>query len=685
MVCLSHSRIQLFHNCRRWYLYRYIQGLPDDGDKSFANAGKLVHSLIETWYKDKSLPRETLRAFFDAQWLDYKLDDSQVSSRKESYWGMVTYLMSLNIPLTSVEFKVSFDDFIGFIDGIDEENKIIYDWKTSTPGEWNEEEYKEQLYTYAWLVKRKLGWVPKKAKTYYLKSPGDVIEIQPSEATCTFMDMKVGMVRKEIAEEKEWKKCCDDGSKCSPFCPYRDKCFGTKIEFKLVIEKARVYVRGYMSELLKRGLKKEFSYEMKNAKHIRRHSRFDGIVRLYDDRTMSVSLGFMERLVKSLKEYCDYRKKELVYTVEDRREPLKKFGMMPIGFVNGVKLYDYQQAAVDDFMKRKVGILELATSAGKTECAIDIMRQIDATTLFLCDRKELLHQTKTRIEKALGIPVGIIGDAEKDIQQVTVATLQTIALHLDDYKDYLKTVHFFIVDEAHIAAAASVQKIGKACVNAHYIMGLSATPYRDDGEDMKIESACGPIVHSLPLSKLVELGHATKPTIIFQKLGPTQMSYEYEEDYKSSVFLNEERNRKIAELAENNKGKKMLILTKLVDHGATLQTMIPGSIHIHGSVEKKKRMKDYEEFVTQPGGVLIATMSIASKGLDIKALEIICNACGNKGDVNSIQALGRCVRKLEGKKNAYYYDFADMGRHTKRHSKARMEAFKAEGHEVQII
>ena len=77
-----------------------------------------------------------------------------------------------------------------------------------------------------------------------------------------------------------------------------------------------------------------------------------------------------------------------------------------------------------------------------------------------------------------------------------------------------------------------------------------------------------------------------------------------------------------------------------------------------------------------------AVMEIKSERVDIKKLGCILNAAANKGDVNSIQIIGRCVRQIEGKKDAYYIDFSDHGVHTRRHSRARVEAFRNEGHEV---
>jgi len=80
---------------------------------------------------------------------------------------------------------------------------------------------------------------------------------------------------------------------------------------------------------------------------------------------------------------------------------------------------------------------------------------------------------------------------------------------------------------------------------------------------------------------------------------------------------------------------------------------------------------------------MVATLSIASEGLNIPDLDVIINASGNAGDVKSIQVLGRVLRKIEGKKEALYIDFLDAGKYTKQHSRKRYKIFEKEGYQLE--
>jgi len=90
-----------------------------------------------------------------------------------------------------------------------------------------------------------------------------------------------------------------------------------------------------------------------------------------------------------------------------------------------------------------------------------------------------------------------------------------------------------------------------------------------------------------------------------------------------------------------------------------------------------------DDFKKSNTGVLIATLSIASEGLDIPDLDIIVNASGNKADVKSIQTIGRVLRKIEGKTTGYYIDFIDTGKHTRKHSRQRALTLENEGHAIE--
>ena len=241
----------------------------------------------------------------------------------------------------------------------------------------------------------------------------------------------------------------------------------------------------------------------------------------------------------------------------------------------------------------------------------------------------------------------------------------------------------------------------------------SATAYRDDGNEMAIQTVVGDKCVNLSSKVLIEKGYLVKPIIQFisnvggdlrekerivkekikirenelrkRLINETIDVSEYSFFYDEFITNYTERNDVVKKIVDDNKDKKILILVKLIEHGEKLQTMIPGSKYLHGSTKKTEREEMFNNFKNGNTNVLIATISIFAEGVDIPSLNMVVNASANKGNVKTIQVLGRVLRLLEGKENAFYIDFLDEIGFFKVASLARMKILRQEGHNVEII
>jgi superfamily II DNA or RNA helicase len=193
-------------------------------------------------------------------------------------------------------------------------------------------------------------------------------------------------------------------------------------------------------------------------------------------------------------------------------------------------------------------------------------------------------------------------------------------------------------------------------------------------------------VHNIGAEKLISEGWLMKPIIQFYEMQSAEGDGElYLDKYKIQIQNNPYRNKKIQDIVNILKDKKILILTKLIEHGDMLHQMIPGSKHLYGTTDKEARKQMMEDFREGKFNVLVSTINLWSEGIDIPSLDVIFNVGANRGDVRTIQSLGRVLRMLEGKKEAYYIDFLDSHKMFKTASKARMKILAKEGHEVQVM
>jgi len=330
-------------------------------------------------------------------------------------------------------------------------------------------------------------------------------------------------------------------------------------------------------------------------------------------------------------------------------------------------------------------------------------KEIDVDCLYL-DKDELYNNyniTKKKIEKfCYNHKAKVISIKESRSNPQKTRKNYKYNLEVEDNHNFI--ANKVLVSNCHKVAAKSYWKIAHSLLNTEYRLGLSGTAFRDDGNDMYIQAITGNVIMDLGTKFLIEKGWLIKPDIIFIdnflteleiknmedecKLGLINETEKYSIYYSRLISTCAPRNKVISDIAisNNNSNKKTLILVKLVDHGKTLEQEIPDSRYLHGGTGKKERQTIMEDFVNGKLNVLIGTISIFSEGIDIPILDSVINAAGNKGDVKTIQILGRVLRKILNKKGAKYYDFYDRGKFIISASLARMRALKREGHNVVV-
>ena len=726
--------MDLFNQCPKTWYYKYVLKIPGKDDLTYAFRGNVVHHCLELYYSDKNVPLEQVRQLFETEWTKYKLDKGKLAPYKNQSWQMVVNGVNLNLDCTSTELKMFYPDTVGYIDLVDSNNNILYDWKTSTRSEHNEESYAMQLKYYGWLYYRKFDIVPKECTVVYLKYSDDK------------MLFPVTITMDSIKEAEQWQQETLDKmnfyinnpeklpgfNKEYFFSPYKHL-WDTDIEppetmchYILEIRGDYVFVKGDINNFLHNHIDKKFSYELKNAYHMKnKNPNANTVVNFWSRTYKRLPTGFLDELIKTLNDYAVYNKKTPNIEIVDKR---KTFGAkddnMPDKLLTK-ELYEYQLEAVNKFFSggNTYKILELSTGAGKTLIASEIVRRLNTTTLFVVDKRDLLYQTKEVFVKELGIDIGIIGDGKSDIKNVTVATVQTLNKNLNKYKDYLETVEFAIFDECHHAAAKSYYKLSRYLVNTKHRLGCSATAFRDDGNDMMMTAVVGYNKFSITGQDLIDNGYLMKPMIKFVRYEMDKKQIEHKEQtldkklilqslesgksitvqstfvdendiplaianyldyYKEFIVNNDARNNEIKHIVNNNKDKTILILVKHVEHGKMLNSMMPDSVHTYGDTIVKLRDSALEDFKNGKIKVLISTISIFAEGVNIPSLNIIINAAANRGDGKTLQVLGRVMRTCEGKSSAEYYDFYDTYKFFGNSARARVNTLREQGHTVVI-
>lgn len=245
-----------------------------------------------------------------------------------------------------------------------------------------------------------------------------------------------------------------------------------------------------------------------------------------------------------------------------------------------------------------------------------------------------------------------------------------------------------LVHNCHHWASTTCQIISDHSYNARFKYAMSATPFRDMGDDLLIDACFGKVISDINASFLIREKILVKPTIYFVHTKKKQIDEDesdYPTIYKECIVLNEERNLIIANLTQSfmKEGRQILILIKNIEHGELLQSLIPGSVFISGRDGGKKRKAHLEDMRLKKNQVCIAS-SIFDEGVDVKALDTLILAGSGKSQTRALQRIGRVIRSYQDpvtgvvKKDAYVVDFHDNVKYLLSHSKARRRIYETE-------
>lgn len=170
------------------------------------------------------------------------------------------------------------------------------------------------------------------------------------------------------------------------------------------------------------------------------------------------------------------------------------------------KLRKEQSKAVNVMMQHQRGVLHAPTAFGKTVTAIGIIAKRKVNTLILTHSRQLLDQWQESLKLFLaGTEIGIIGGGKKKPSgQIDIATYQSFINMKDNTVDLLiQGYGQVIIDECHHISAPRFEMVLNE-VRAKYVLGLTATPDRQDGHQKIVFMLAGPIRHK------VKIDHANK-------------------------------------------------------------------------------------------------------------------------------------------------------------------------------
>jgi len=409
------------------------------------------------------------------------------------------------------------------------------------------------------------------------------------------------------------------------------------------------------------------------------------------------------RLDNKLKGYIAlaYKYREALEYFKNNNVEVKDYVLNPLPFPvikENIKLRDYQQKALEEWLKEKRGVIVLPTGAGKTLIALKAISILKVSTLIVVPTLDLLHQWHDAVLEKLGFDSGIIGGGEDSLKGITVITYDsayTRAEHLGNLFQLL------VFDEVHHLPSEGYMQIAQLFASP-YRLGLTATPERSDGREYLLPDLVGPIVYKVSPNELAgrylsryviqrvyvsltedekiaysryrkklkelldELGLKLKSLEDFQML--LKLAYKdkrardailaWHESLKIAVN-SKSKIEKLRELLEKYRDEKILIFTRNVEmaYEVSRRFLIPAVTYRTPKDEREEILRGFKEGRYK----VIVASSVFDEGVDVPDASIAIILGGYGTPRQFLQRLGRILRPKGENKVAKMIEIVTKG------------------------
>jgi len=312
-----------------------------------------------------------------------------------------------------------------------------------------------------------------------------------------------------------------------------------------------------------------------------------------------------------------------------------------------------------------IALLYHATGTGKTTTAVLDAKRCGGRVLFIAHTQELVDQAVKRFQELwTNTTVGRYFEAIKQPRaHVVCGSVQSIALHLEDFKD--DDFEYLIVDEAHHATADTYQKV-LSYFKPRFTLGLTATPERADNKS--ILEIFKNTAHKLDIQTAVEIGELVPVRCIrihtnidLTKVRFNSIQYNIR-DLENKIYV-PERNKLIVDTwMQYVQGKRTVVFCASVKHAEQIAIMFLDqgikAAAVSGGMKRSERLEFQEKFVNRDIQVLCAC-DLLNEGWDCPEIEVLFMARPTMSKVLYTQQLGRGMRLYEGKESLMVFDFVD--------------------------
>ncbi len=338
-----------------------------------------------------------------------------------------------------------------------------------------------------------------------------------------------------------------------------------------------------------------------------------------------------------------------------------------------MKLYRHQQDALDSITKtieagERSGLVVMPTGTGKTVMFTMLARTLSWTTLVLVHRDELIQQAHETFRNVYpGATVGIVKAQRNEWNGYDVVIASVQSLHKNRLESIpRKTFKLIIVDEAH-HAPANTWKTVLSYFNVRFVLGVTATPERSDGNGLVPIFGETP-VYSYDLRQAIEDNRLCRlrqfKVESYADLDKVAVrAGDFAERQLGQTVNTLARNRVVLEAYQAHASERQAVaFCAGVDHAQALARMLQRAgikaACITGETPLEKRRSILSDFRSRRIRV-VTNCAVLTEGFDDPSISCILMARPTKSKLLYTQCIGRGLRKLKDKPDCLVLDFVD--------------------------
>ncbi len=354
--------------------------------------------------------------------------------------------------------------------------------------------------------------------------------------------------------------------------------------------------------------------------------------------------------------------------------------------------FEHQQDALDAWVAGgKRGVVVLPTGSGKSYLAQLAIEAAGRSTLIVVPTIDLLAQWSGQLEKALGCKIGILGGGYHEIEDITVSTYDSAAIHMDRLGGRFGLIVF---DEVHHLPGAVFRQAAESTI-APFRLGLTATLERADGKHADLSKLVGPVVFEQTIKELsgdILADYEVRTVEVVMSSDDAQRYTEARAEYRGfvddnrismganggwqrflaatsrseegrSAFKAYQQQKQIALVHQNKLDALFKILREhaedrvivFTNENATVyqiseQALCPSITHETKITERREILERFNAGVYR----VLVTSKVLNEGVDVPAANIAVILAGSGSVREHVQRLGRILRRGVDKQAILY-------------------------------